>query len=207
MNFLRRGEGRQQREARLAAEAQLQMVREEYGWYCKSRFITVEQALLDFEELIRHSQVQHVAFATIADARYFLIGTTHMAITTDDGRCYNIGEFIIMLHRPVQNAEKKAPVVLVENVTPSNAITGGVRGERYRPDNDSETVHVEYYAHPHVYGNPGTFCMQTGRDELNMALSEGNLLEGFHYIVSALQSAGPGRPYHDISHWPKARKD
>lgn len=204
-NIFNRFESRQQRAERQAAEARLRAIREEYGLYCKSRFMTVEQAWLDFEELIRHPMVQHVAFATIADARYFLIGTTHISIV-HKGERYNIGEFIIMIHRPAQNTDKKSPVVMVENVTPSNAITGGVRGKRSRAidSDDVETVRLLHYAHPHVFGNPGPFCMQTGKDELNMSLSEGDFLEGFRYIISALQSAGPNMAYHEISHWPRA---
>lgn len=208
---MNRFESREQQRARRAAqaaqaaEAQLQMVRDEYGRYCKSRFMTVEQALLDFEELIRHPKVQCVAFATISNARYFLIGTSHISIIYK-GERYNIGEFIIMIHRPLQNTEKQAPVVMVENVTPSNAITGGVRGKRSRAvDGDRiETVRLLRYAHPHVFGNPGPFCMQTGKDELNNAITEGNLLEAFHYIISALQSAGPGMAYHEVTKWPRA---
>lgn len=208
MKLLGRFESRKQqmaRQAAQAAQAHLQVVRDEYGRYCKSRFMTVEQALLDFEELIRHPQVQHVAFATINKHRYFLIGTTHISIS-HKGERYSIGEFIIMIHRPAQNTEKHAPVVLVENVTPSNGITGGVRGKRSRAvgSDGVETVRLLHYAHPHVFGNPGPFCMQTGKDELNMSLSEGDFLEGFNYIISALQSAGPNMAYHEIEHWPRA---
>lgn len=202
MKFLGRFENQARHQARQAAEAQLQVVREEYGRYCKSYFMSTEQALLDFEELIRHPMVQCVDFANINSYRYFLIGTKHVTITDSNGVRFNIGEFIIMIHRPEKYAEKKAPVVMVENVTPPNAITGGVRRQLWQGQDGEDAV--SHHPHPHVSGNPGTFCMSTGGNELNLAITQGEMLEAFLIIISALQSAGPGTAYHDLDNWPLA---
>lgn len=199
------------RKHKLAAAQAFARLQQPYLDFTKSYIASEAQRNEDLHQLINHLHVTAITFGSgIIDnfafqsnnpennVDWMFIGTNHVTID-HRGVTYAIGEFVVYLSR-FNTSGKTAPMVLIENVTPPHHKSGGPRNNADLDDS------YMLCAHPHCFGEIGMFCMSDGRQEINNALVEGNVLEAFSYIDAALRSYGPDRPYCFIEHWPTSKK-
>lgn len=181
---------------------------ERYVTFTKSPTRTKDERLQDLKLLIELPNVTTLAFynGTLPDEYimsneidpvnidWLLIGTKLVTIRHVH-YLYFIGEFLVYISR-LNSDGNISPSLYIENVTPPNSAYGGPR-QRSAEGNDAE-----YYGHPHINGNPSSFCMKEGSAEINYAIAEGNIPAAFDLIDEALHSFGPHQPFCHINFWP-----
>ncbi len=181
---------------------------ERYLTFTKSPTRTKDERLLDLELLVEHPNVTTLAFytGTLPDVytlsnitnrvniNWLLIGTKHVSIKHEH-YLYFIGEFLVYISR-MNSDGNISPSLYIENVTPRNSAHGGPR------QRSANAEDAGYFGHPHVSGNPSSFCMNEGSAEINYAIAEGNIPAAFDLIDEALHSFGPHLPFCNINFWP-----
>lgn len=173
-------------------------LQERYLAFCKTPLRNEKMLCADLQALMTHPHIQYLGFAQNTDGitGCLLIGTTHVSIWSKNS-WYAIGEFII--HIEIQRYSTSKSCIKIENVTDPADGLGGVMCIPVHP-------HVNAYAHPHVLGQPGIFCMNEGQAEINAALTERNIPLVFEVLDAGLHSEGPGTAYLGIEHWPKINR-
>lgn len=194
--------------AHAITEQRLNTLQEQYLKFTRSHIRTKKERQSDLEALINHPMVKHIAFASakivesgsrateieIETREWLLIGTHHVTISDGLTSVYQIGEFLIYMSR--FDEVSNYPEVLLENVSPPDSGFGGARSLKTAGG-------VLHYAHPHIHGKIGMFCIHDGDlNEIISSLVCGNMLHAFTIINRALHTYGPDRPFREIIYWP-----
>ncbi len=145
------------------------------------------EALEEFDQFCSHPLVTHVAADLQQELFAFATG-------------------LITLQEKVES-QTRGPGFFLRSEKPGRRKLIGhflclIKEDTYTVENVSDPVDGK--AHPHVQGNPGTFC--TRWDRFRVALANGALAEAGYFILDALQSHGPGTAFLHISQWPDVQE-
>lgn len=157
-------------------------LRRQYVEFCYSPLRSDGQIEDDFEHLINHPETTNMSFVR---TDVLAIGTKPVVIVHEENS-YNIGEFIILLHR---YREGKTWGTEFSFLNPTRTI---------RSESDDRPKEI---LHPHIYGQYdlyldcvlGTLCIEHGQTEVYTAIREGRLLAAFkllHNILGIYQAEG-----------------
>lgn len=117
------------------------------------------------------------SFVVDLERSRLVIGTTSISLRNKEGSVHEIGEFTVVI-------DKKMKAFFCQNITRT---IGG-------------------YHHPHIDGQ-GIMCMVTGRDEILVAITSGDLLRAVCLILVALNTISVN-PYPSaaLPYWPMRKE-
>lgn len=150
-------------------------LRQQYVDFCYSPLRSDGQIEDDFEHFINHPATTNMSFVR---PDVLAIGTKPVVIVHEENS-YNIGEFIILLHR-YRDGKIWWTEFSFLNVT-----------RTIRRKNEKK---IEEFLHPHISGSYdsyldcvlGTLCIEHGQIEVYTAIREGRLLAAFKLLYNIL---------------------
>ena len=158
-----------------AQKQQWNKLKLQYVEFCKGPFFTTDKQREAFDALCQEPDVVTFGFTPDSPSS-FVFATTPVTLKHPKGKHdYELGEFIVTIRRNIHAPSECT--FLFERVNPPESINGS------RP-----------VIHPHINAD-GILCIGTGKEEIVLAIRQGNLLEAVRSLIFVLHSYNPATAY------------